>query len=735
MGCLNDELQDLFKSLNAFHEECWRYSGDVAASRCLERLRSPLAELFRFAVSGILQDMENHLIDPQVQSMGVHILRAVVYQNATAKHLLLVDGGAEALAKGVQYHPYNEALLNVALETIEEIHGLPTLFQALVDLKASVPGVRASLRAILQSVRARWSEIEETSSVQFLAPLVDVVGAHKVDDRIVISGLELMSELTRESAPMRGAFSATGGWDWTLGLLELHADNPQAQLFGCQLLASLGHGGSWDDIHASRVIAVLENALCKHGEDDSVMYWVLWAALQLNGARLLIVALRTEVLKTPNATVNAIKCLGAITLGQGENASLQYIPGIIDAVVHTMGRFPERLDVLYESTTVLTNSSVFALSELPTAGLERESLTESINVATRALIQLLHLWIADASTAIAACESLAQILETCQDDSLVRQYICDSLLGDVNNPGDHLLSRLAVAHESDHHLQTSVMWIFGVARGVPQVVTHMLEHSTSHSSQMPAIKTLGKMYERIELKAEDAKVLPDALRAVVAAMARFPDDMILQQYACYALCTFAEHGRDEQSQIGDDAFIQCVAAAAHALRLVQGSGDSGCHNALYLRREAARCVATVLSTRPVLGRWLQDNGLHELLVGALESTADDVKNVSRDSNAEETLRLELVALSYVLDPSEAILVPLRRWGSKPAVARAVADAVVELVRRDRSSATGAFANRLRAAGGGEALMAAMRIHREDEDIQTRIHLAIGFIKTSADPAG
>eukprot|EP00927_Polykrikos_kofoidii_P086522 TRINITY_DN9722_c0_g1_i1.p1 TRINITY_DN9722_c0_g1~~TRINITY_DN9722_c0_g1_i1.p1 ORF type:complete len:786 (+),score=143.92 TRINITY_DN9722_c0_g1_i1:281-2359(+) len=692
--------------------------------------------------------METHLVDPQVQSMGVHILRAVISQNATAKHLILLDGGAKALVKGVQSHPNNESLLAVALEAMDEIHGLPTLLQALENLKASVPGVRAALGAILQSVRARWTEIEEMASVQFLAPMFHAVTAHKADERIVISGLNLVNELTRDSTSMRGAFSATGGWDWTLGLLELHVDHPEIQMFGCKLLSSLGRGGSWDELHALRVSAVLERTLCVHGEDNNVMYWALWAVQQLNGARSLTVPLSTGVFKTANATVNAIKCLGGISLGQSESSSLQDMPAIIDAVVYTMDRFMERFDVLYESTLVLAHSAGFVLGQLPSETSERNKFLESVLVATRALIRLIHVRSADAYTTTAACQSLAEILETCQDDSPVRHFICKSLLSDVDSQGEHLLSRLAAMHVSNDQLQTVLMWVFGVARGAAPVVAHMSDNSTSHSIQMPAIKTLGKVYERIELEVEDAKALPGALRAVVDAMARFPENLILQQHACYALCTMAEHCGDEQCNIGDETLVQCLAASARALRLVQGRDDSGCHpskyNALDLRKEATRCFATALNTRPVLGRWLRENGVQELLVGALQSTADGVWDGTRDSEAEKTLCWELLALSYVLGPSDAILVPLRRWGSsKPAVVRAVADAVVELIRgcvsrvdcADPAFVGDAPSQALRAAGCGDALLATMAAHKEDEDLQTRIQLAAGFVGATADCSG
>merc|ERR1719446_327405 len=104
------------------------------------------------------------------------------------------------------------------------------------------------------------------------------------------------------------------------------------------------------------------------------------------------------------------------------------------------------------------------------------------------------------------------------------------------------------------------------------------------------------------------------------------------------------------------------------------------YNALYLRREATRCIVALCGTCPMLGGWLRQRGLQEPLTDALKSTADSVW-YNRDAEIEETLRLELLALSYVVGPHMAIMESTRRWGqTKPAVARAVADTVVELAR-------------------------------------------------------
>jgi len=253
--------------------------------------------------------------------------------------------------------------------------------------------------------------------------------------------------------------------------------------------------------------------------------------------------------------------------------------------------------------------------------------------------------------------------------------------------------------------------------------------------QLPAIKTLSWLYsERIELEVGDAEALRSALWAVVKAMEHFPDNIILQQHGCYALCAMVEHSADPRTGLNEEAFTAVTMAVAEALRLVKGRcdsrRDSSSYNALYLRKEATRCIEVLCRVRPELVHWFRDQGLQEVLADALQTTASGVWDGRRDLEAEETLRLELLALSHVLGPPP-ILESLRRWGiQKPAVVRAAADAVADLARDSAQrpdSSTPKPVEALSAAGCAAELLAAMRVHASDEDLQGRLHLAVGFL--------
>lgn len=753
-----DCLANVLSCFDEFQNVCWKNRGDAVAYRALGRLHEPVKALASSAIAEMIQEMKNCLDDPHVQTSGMHILRAVVRDNEYSKRLVLDNGVIEVVVQGMQHHPTNEALLIEALEAIDEIHGLESLLQALHHLKGSVPGVRAALWAFSDAAKKRWSELQKLPAQPLVQTLLAAVDAHKDDYRILLGGLEFMGDLTLDGPHTRGPFAVAGGWDWLLSVLESHMAQTHIVLQGCKIMSSLAAGGSWADAYAGRSTAVLERALCQHDDNECVTYWALWAIQRLNGARALVVPMCRGTFRKPSSAVNALRCLSSVSLGQSDGASVRDMPALIDAVVQMMSGFTDHCDVMYEGVVVLGHAASFVVGANhfdTSAGLgeeERRRLVESAQAAVGALLQLIQARIADAETVKAACESLAQIIEASSPSSPLRSTICRSLFQGDEQGGagsERLLSRVMAAHVSNDALQTTVMWLTGLVHGVLTVVERMRQHISSFSVQMSGIRTLGLLYgDRIDLEQDDLQALSAAIGAVTAAMAYFKQNIILQQHGCYALGALAEHGGDAASSIAEDVLLQCITAVVEALSLIRGRCDSmsapASYNALYLRKESTRCLVSICGTWPALGRWLRDRGLQEVLADALTSTAESVWDGSRDKEAEETLRLELLALSYVLGPPVAILEPLHRWGSsKPAVARAAADAVVELARKspcnaaslDTSDAVSASValpvQALHAAGCGAKLLGALEAHVADEDLVGRIHLAVGFVMSPA----
>ena len=117
----------------------------------------------------------------------------------------------------------------------------------------------------------------------------------------------------------------------------------------------------------------------------------------------------------------------------------------------------------------------------------------------------------------------------------------------------------------------------------------MARHSDNRAVLLPAIRTLASLFgDRIDFDTSDLECFPEALAAVVAPMTRFPESIILQQHACYALTMMVEHSAE--AQLPDAALAPCATAATEALALVRGRcdsrRDSSSYNALYVRKEA-----------------------------------------------------------------------------------------------------------------------------------------------------
>lgn len=751
----DQDLNGMVRSFSQFHWGCWRDS-EPSAARALARLRGPIIELMRFVVRGVLEEMVGSPSDPKVQSTCMQMLHHLMKDSEATKQLVRSGGGVQVLFSCIQHHPNDDRLLTTTLEAIDELHGVSSLLQALVEWKANPSGVRAALWSIMTLARSRWQEVRALPPHDVVRAVLAAVHVHSEDARIVGIGVELLSDLTSDVPEARGAFASLGGWTWLIQVLEYFARDHRIQRNGCRLLSTLGRGGSWADQHSRKALVLLERAMCQHESNDGVLYWAFWAVQSLNSARAIAAPMRNGCFATPSAMVAALKSLSGVSLGQGEGAEVGDMPDIIDAVLHAMRYHSERYDVLFECTVVLGHVTSFMVAACNGPAAPPE-LLQSAASSVDALVQLMNFRLADANSVYAALEAVAQIADACHQDSPVRASIRSRLFEAQAAAGgaaasEPLISRIVAAHQSNDHLLAAVMWVTGNVVGVSAVLQHMVQCSASPAAQLPAIKTLSWLYsDRIELEVGEVDALPNALRAVIAAMTRFSENIILQQHGCYALCAMVEHcnGFDESS------FTTVAVAATEALKLVHGHydglGDSSSYNALYLRKEATRCIAVLCMVCPKLSRWLRDRGMHDILADALRSTADGVWDGRRDPDAEETLKLELLALSYVLGPQTAVIESLRRWGRvKPAIVRAAADAVVDLARsttrikcqlsaEDAADPTLASLAKPRealiAAGCGAELIAMMQAHGSDEDLQGRLQLACGFMGcNSAVPA-
>lgn len=747
----NEDMKLLMTSLSNFHWVCGRNSDNPMAARAFMRLKTPLVNLIGHIVVSVLDEMRGNPADDQIQAMGVHMLRALMKDSEVLKRIILACHGVDVIVLGMQQHPNNEQLLTSSLEAIDELHGVNALLQALDNLKDSASGVRSALWAFSHSARAKWSEVKKLPPNDLVRVILQAVHAHKDDYEVLSMAIEVIAEVLADIPEARASFACMGGWNWLMHTMEVHSDDCKIQRHGCRLLSALGRGGAWADQHLQRTLVLLERTMCRHESNDGVLYWAFWAVQQLNGARALVAPMKGGSFKTPGAMVAALRSLAAVSLGQSDGAEVEDMPDIIEAVLSGMEAFSERYDVLYEGTIVLGRVGGFVVATGGSGELGQKLLA-STEKAVIALVRLIEWRLADSNSVYAAMEALAQIADAAGEESPVRLGVRNQLFTPGPGQSEHLVARIVAAHLSNDQLQAAVMWLTGMVNGIKPVLQQMLHHVERAEVQLPAIKTLSWLYtERIELEPSDLELIPSAMQGVMAAMARFHEHLILQQHGCYALTAIVEHSSELGTTLCEEAYAKVALTAKDALRFVRGRSDGrrdpASYNALYLRKEATRCIVTVCAARPILSRLLREHGLHEDLADALKSTAEAVWDDKRDAEAEETLRLELLALSYVLGPQTAILEPLRRWGGrKPAVVRAAADAVVDLARgsyklhangqvHDASdpaaAALGAPVQALCAAGCGQELIAAMQAHASDEDLQGRLHLAVGFMNANA----
>jgi hypothetical protein len=424
------------------------------------------------------------------------------------------------------------------------------------------------------------------------------------------------------------------------------------------------------------------------------------------------------------------------------------MPAIIDSVVRTLDGFADCSNVMYEGIPVLGEAAAFVLcathasQEAASAG---GDLVSCVHVATSALLQLIRVRLADAQTVRAACQSLTYIVDACRDDSAVRATICESLFGTSSAAlaeGEQLPAQVVAADLSNAGIQTLAMWLTGFVYGVAPVVHQMMQSPTTDSIQLSGLRTLCLLHgERFDSDKTDIGALPAVFNCVLTAIQPFPKNIVLQHHACYAMFLIAEMGAAPFCGIRDDVFLKCASAAAESPNFGQDSSNTCC-DAVYFKREATQCLTAICCARPIIGPWLRDRGLQKSLANAVRITAKSVWDGKRYTPVEETLRLKLLALTYMLGTPVVILETLRRWGwGKPAVTAAVTDAVVELGRRpmyrsatlephdDASAAMASPVQALCVAGCGAELLAAMREHASDADLECKFNLPFGFLES------
>ncbi|CAJ1359238.1 unnamed protein product, partial [Effrenium voratum] len=690
----------------------WRSSHEPVASRAVTKLRQALAEVVGLAVLNVVQEMKSGLADPRVQAVGVTFLRAVSEQNGTAKEIIQRAGVVEVLVQSMNKHAGTEHLLADALSVLDELHGLPALLQALVHLRHSAAATRAALQTFRTSARARWHEVEAASAAEMVRCILLSLQAHPQDLQVLLIGVQVLGDLAGDLPQARVAFFNLGGWEWLLrGPLDL--DHLEMQQEAIRTLAQLCRGGAGES-YAVPVGQALERSLQKTQNDGKVLYWGLWAVQQLHGVGSLLATLR----KTQRVEVvrSTLRSLSDITWGQGDGAGVEVVVQVVEGLIDTMRSCQEHSEVL--------NDAAFALSKAAAFAGENEAvpqLKEAAVLSASVLLELLQAKISDVFIVRTVLDALGELLQI--SASALKARICEGLFaGSPDSPGSvlgaGLLSKVSMEHESVSGIQAGVMWVAGLAHGLPAIVREMSLRQTSFNAQISALRAIAAIYQQGELATSSA-----CMSAVLGSMSTFPENLVLWKNACYTLTSMVEHGVDPH--IPKEQLLSCLQAGAKALTQAQSQEHAGYYKSegSYLREESIKLIAAVCIASPDLSCLLRPQG--EALGQAMEMAVSRLENRA-DQTAEEVeiLTYHLMALVYVVGP-EFICRCLQQWGSNATLARASAQVVTELMRRKAPVGEDV----LRGPVSTELAKAA-EAHKDDADVQSRVQLALGFMYKS-----
>eukprot|EP00929_Paragymnodinium_shiwhaense_P121656 TRINITY_DN9399_c0_g1_i1.p1 TRINITY_DN9399_c0_g1~~TRINITY_DN9399_c0_g1_i1.p1 ORF type:complete len:767 (-),score=166.93 TRINITY_DN9399_c0_g1_i1:212-2512(-) len=763
----DNELLDLFRCLEQFRKVWAHNHADPTADRMGKKVKAPMAELVAYCFAAVIDEIQTRPSDPEVQAMGVHVLRQIVVTNNTAKKLLELRHGAQVMVKVIEQHPTNEYLLTEALEVIDQLHGLQSLLQVLQNLKQSSCLVRAALWALQKAVHHRWKEVQQLNSEEVVGALLPALAQHPNDVQILQHGLSLTHTFLGLEGNTRSAFSSLNGWDWLLRTLEVHDGEAEVQVHGIKIVSQLCRGGAFGEAHVVAASKAIERALCRFPDHQQIQYWGFWSMQQISGASALASLLRTSSGTTQTnggsggasggrplahgSVVQVLRALDGLNWGQTETAGRNDIVNVLTAVIDTTRSNAGDREILFQAACALASATTFASGEV--SGARRASCPASDVKAIEtaacgavdALLWLLALRLGDDALSRIVLQGLGEVAAASDDGSVVRQRIMEGLLS-TGSDSTALLSRVAAAHVSNEKFQAMAMWVTGVLYGASYIVKEMERHHNSYALVVPAMKTLGLLYsDAMDLEANARGARPGAMRAMLAAMQAFPDNLEIHRTGCWSLSAVVDHGLQEDG-VNESLLQACLQPAFTALRLARANiagsrpeDNDATYSVLAVRREATRLVSTICSVCPGLGACVRENGGDALLVEALQNTAQATMNAGRDERHEDSLCQQFVGLCYVVG-APGILDALQQWGAaKPSVVCAAAGAVVELARRQQcggstaSAAAASFASSLgsvqalNAAGCGQALVSAAQKYAADEDIARQIQLAVGFV--------
>ena len=118
----------------------------------------------------------------------------------------------------------------------------------------------------------------------------------------------------------------------------------------------------------------------------------------------------------------ALRVLGQVSLGQSDGVSAEDMPAVVETVVHAMGSFEQRYDVICDASSVLGRVAAFVLG-CSLDSERRQKLLPCVEVACNTLLRTLTVRSSDAYSVLSVCNALIEIAEVCSEESPVRTAV------------------------------------------------------------------------------------------------------------------------------------------------------------------------------------------------------------------------------------------------------------------------------------------------------------------------
>ena len=193
--------------------------------------------------------------------------------------------------------------------------------------------------------------------------MLDVVQRHPDHQQTQCGAIYLLGQLFESDSQckFRGAFASVNGWTWLLNMVDRHSDSHLLQHQACRMIDQLCRGGAFSQGYEARAVNAVQAALARHGEDEDILYWGLWAMQRLNGAHALVTILRSG---DRRVTSTCLTALGSMTWGQADGTGMEACCLAIEGIVLTLQVNTES-NILCQGTNALGSAAAYAASAGP----------------------------------------------------------------------------------------------------------------------------------------------------------------------------------------------------------------------------------------------------------------------------------------------------------------------------------------------------------------------------------